>query len=288
MERVALDFGIIQIYWYSVFIFLGIIAACTVIYFEAKKKNIDNEFLADLIFTTVLFGILGARLYYVIFNFSYYKSNLFEILEIWNGGLAIHGGILFGTLNVLYRCKKYNIEKLKMLDIIVVGVILGQAIGRWGNFFNQEAYGSITTYKALSSNFLIPAFVTKGMYILGEYRQPTFYYEFLIDLIGFIILLIFRRRKYIKQGQITGLYFMWYSFFRFIIESFRSDSLMIGNIKMAQLASLLLFIVGIILFIYYDKIKQELKLKKLYNNTMSDNQFFNNNINQQNRDLFIK
>lgn len=288
MERIALDFGIIQIYWYSIFIFLGILAASIVIYLEAKKKNISDEFLTNLIFTTVFFGIIGARLYYVLFNFSYYKNNIFEIFEIWNGGLAIHGGILFGSINVLYQCHKNRVESLKMFDIIVVGVILAQAIGRWGNFFNSEAYGAITTYKALANNILIPNFVAKGMYILGEYRQPTFYYESLTNLIGFIVLVVFRRKKYIKQGQITGLYFMWYSFFRIIIEGFRSDSLMLGHLKVAQIVSILLFTLGFILFIYYDKINQKLKLTKLYNDNINSNTFINDDNNEQKRQLFIK
>ena len=168
---------------------------------------------------------------------------------------------------------------LKTLDIIVVGVILAQAIGRWGNFFNSEAYGGITTLKALQ-NMHIPSFIINGMYISGKYRQPTFLYESVWNLIGFIVLLIFRRREYTKVGQTTGLYFMWYSVGRFIIESMRSDSLMLGSFKIAQTMSVLLFILGIFLFIYYKLIKKESRFEHLYKDDKK--------IEKEKQPLFIK
>ena len=152
------------------------LTACLIIYRESKRKNINIDFLINLIFNTIIFGIIGARLYYVLFNFEYYLANPVEILEIWNGGLAIHGGILTGLITILIYCNKEKIPPLKMLDIIVVGVIIGQSIGRWGNFFNREAYGAITTLENLQSQH-IPKFIVDGMYIMGEYRQPTFLYE---------------------------------------------------------------------------------------------------------------
>ena len=176
MDRVALDLGFIQIYWYSICLFVGMLAASFVIYREAKRRGIDDDTLINLTFSTILFGIIGARLYYVIFNFPYYSKHPLEILEIWNGGLAIHGGLLFGLISIISNCKKKRISVMRMLDIIVVGLILGQAIGRWGNFFNSEAYGAITTLETLQSQG-IPKFIIDGMYIMGEYRQPTFFYE---------------------------------------------------------------------------------------------------------------
>ena len=264
MERVALDLGIIQIYWYSIFIFLGILAACVIIYLEAKKRKFDDEFIVNLAFNVIIFGMIGARLYYVLFNLDYYMSNPVEILEIWNGGLAIHGGILVGSLVGIYYCKKHKVEVLKTFDIIVVGLIIGQAIGRWGNFFNQEAYGAITTFAKLKSTG-VPEFVINGMYILGEYRQPTFFYESIWNFFGFIALLIIRRYPYLKTGQLTGIYLIWYSIIRFIIEGMRTDSLMLKQFKIAQIVSIILFIIGIILFIYYKYIKKVGPLNKLYN-----------------------
>ena len=264
MERVAFDLGIIQVYWYSIFIFLGALAACVVIYLEAKKRKLNDEFIVNLAFNAIIFGIIGARIYYVLFNLDYYMQNPSEILEIWNGGLAIHGGLITGGLFTVYYCKKNKVETLKVFDIIVVGLILGQAIGRWGNFFNQEAYGAITTAAKLKS-MGVPDFVINGMYILGDYRQPTFFYESIWNFFGFIALLIIRRYPYLKTGQLSGFYLIWYSVARFIIEKMRTDSLMLGNFKIAQIMSIVLLIIGVILFIYYKRIKKVGPFDKLYN-----------------------
>ena len=248
MDRVALDLGFIQIYWYSIFIFVALLVACTVIYKEAKKRGIDEDTLINMTFGTVIFGIVGARLYYVLFNLPYYSKNIVEIFEIWNGGLAIHGGIIFGLLSIIVFCKKRKINVMRMLDIIVVGLIIGQAIGRWGNFFNSEAYGAITTLEKLQSQG-IPQFIIDGMYILGEYRQPTFFYESVGCIFGFLAMLIIRCGKYLKRGNLTAFYLVWYGMLRFLVEGLRTDSLMLGPIKMAQAVSLLFVLTGIIIFI---------------------------------------
>ena len=260
MEKVALDLGPIQIYWYSIFIFIGMLVACFLIYKEAKKRGIEEDFLVNLTFNTIIIGIIGARLYYVLFNFSYYLDNPVEIFQIWNGGLAIHGGIIAGLLFIIYYCKKHEVNLWKMLDIIVVGLIIAQAIGRWGNFFNSEAYGPITTAAHLKS-LGIPQFIIDGMYILGEYRQPTFFYESVWCLFGFLAMLIIRQYKYLKIGQLTSFYLVWYGIIRFIIEAMRTDSLMLGPLKMAQLVSLVFIVSGIIIFIKSTKTNQ----KELYN-----------------------
>ena len=248
MDKVALDLGPIQIYWYSIFIFLGMLVACFVIYKEAKKRGIDDDFLVNLTFDTIIIGIIGARLYYVIFNLPYYLQNPIEMLEIWNGGLAIHGGIIAGLLFIIYYCKKHEVNILKILDIVVVGLIIAQAIGRWGNFFNSEAYGPITTANHLES-LGIPEFIINGMYILGEYRQPTFFYESVWCIFGFLAMLIIRHYKYFKVGQLTSFYLVWYGIIRFFIEGMRTDSLMLGPLKMAQLVSIVFVISGIVLYL---------------------------------------
>ena len=260
MEKVALDLGPIQIYWYSIFIFIGMLVACFLIYKEAKKRGIEEDFLVNLTFNTIIIGIIGARLYYVLFNFSYYLDNPVEIFQIWNGGLAIHGGIIAGLLFIIYYCKKHEVNLWKILDIIVVGLIIAQAIGRWGNFFNSEAYGPITTAAHLKS-LGIPQFIIDGMYILGEYRQPTFFYESVWCLFGFLAMLIIRQYKYLKIGQLTSFYLIWYGIIRCIIEAMRTDSLMLGPLKMAQLVSLVFIVSGIIIFIKSTKTNQ----KELYN-----------------------
>ncbi|MBQ3510761.1 MAG: prolipoprotein diacylglyceryl transferase [Bacilli bacterium] len=248
MDRVALDLGFIQIYWYSICLFVGMLAASFVIYREAKRRGIDDDTLINLTFSTILFGIIGARLYYVIFNFPYYSKHPLEILEIWNGGLAIHGGLLFGLISIISNCKKKRISVMRMLDIIVVGLILGQAIGRWGNFFNSEAYGAITTLETLQSQG-IPKFIIDGMYIMGEYRQPTFFYESIGCLFGFLAMIIIRLGKYLKRGNLTAFYLVWYGVLRFLVEGLRTDSLMLGSLKMAQIVSLSFVLIGIIIFL---------------------------------------
>lgn len=262
MDRVAVDLGPIQIYWYSIFIFIGLLVASILIFKEARRRNIDEDFLVNLIFNTIIIGLIGARLYYVIFNLPYYIANPIEIFAIWNGGLAIHGGIFAALIFIIIYCKKHEVNCLQILDIMVVGLIIGQAIGRWGNFFNGEAYGQITSLEELKEQ-QIPMFIINGMYILGEYRQPTFFYESTWCLSGFLAMLIIRKYKYLKRGQLTGFYLFWYGFGRFLIESMRTDALMLGSLKMAQIVSIVFVIVGIILF-FYNVFKSTKEDKKLY------------------------
>lgn len=268
MDRIALDLGFIQIYWYSLFIFFGILVATFVILKECKRQNINEDFIVNLIFYTVIFGLIGARLYYVCFNLDYYLKYPLEILEIWNGGLAIHGGVIAGLLCIFIYCKKYNAKLLKLLDIVVVGLIIGQAIGRWGNFFNQEAYGAITTLENLQK-LGIPDFIIDGMYIGGAYRQPAFLYESIWCLAGFVALLIVRHYRYLKTGQLTGVYLIWYSVGRFFIEGMRTDSLMLGSLKMAQVISIVGIIIGVMMLILcrkgsrFDNLYKEAEKKEI-------------------------
>ena len=248
MNRTLIDFGFIHIQWYSFFILLAILTAMIVIKLEARKKKIDSDYIMDLIFYGVIIGILGARIYYVLFNLDYYSSNIKEIFMIWNGGLAIHGGIIAALIFIYLYTKKNNKNLLLTLDIMCVGVIIAQAIGRWGNFFNQEAYGRIVSKTFLQSIHL-PKFIIDGMYISGAYREPTFLYESIASIIGFIVLLILRKNKKLRTGQLAGTYLIWYGIERVIIESFRSDSLMLGPLKMAQIVSIISIIVGICLII---------------------------------------
>ena len=175
-----------------------------------------------------------------------------EIFMIWEGGLAIHGGMLFGLLWIIFYTKKYKVNTFRILDMIVIGLIIGQAIGRWGNFFNGEAHGTVTTLEHLQS-LHIPEFIINGMNIGGTYYLPTFLYESIWCLLGFIILLVIRRLKYIKIGQTTAVYLIWYGIGRFIIEGMRTDSLMIGNFRQAQIISIIMVILGIVIFILKGK-----------------------------------
>lgn len=248
MNRIAFTIFNIPIYWYSICILLGIVVSYFIIIKESKKQDINENFILNLFFYGIIIGVIGARIYYVIFNFSYYSKNVLEIFAFRNGGLAIHGGIISSLIFVYYYSKKNSINFVKILDILVPGVIIAQAIGRWGNFFNMEAHGGITTYSNLKK-LLIPQFIIDGMKIDGSYYYPTFYFESIWCLIGFIILILLRRNKNIKLGVLSSFYFIYYSIGRFFIESLRTDSLMILNLKMAQVVSIFGIIIGIIMFI---------------------------------------
>ena len=238
-----------EIRWYSVIILLAIIIGIKLAQREAVKFNIPKDFIFNMAFWAVIFGFVGARAYYVIFNFSMFEGDLWSILKIWEGGLAIHGGVIAGFLTVALYCKKYNVRLIRVLDICAVSLILAQAIGRWGNFFNGEAHGAATNLATLECIGIIPKFVIDGMQIDGIYYQPTFYYESLWCLLGFIILIIVRKLKYLKTGHLTSLYLIWYSVGRFFIEASRTDSLMFGGFKVAQIVSVGLIVIGLFIFI---------------------------------------
>lgn len=257
MDRVALDLGFIKIYWYSITMFLGVLLGIYVAYHEVKRKGLDIKKFENMAFYAIIFGFLGARIYYVIFNLDYYLNNLGEIIKVWNGGLAIHGGIIGAALAMLIYCRKNKISFLLMLDICAPALIIGQIIGRWGNFFNSEAHGGIVSREFLES-LLIPSFIINGMFINGNYYHPTFLYESFFNLIGFIIMMVLRYNKKIHIGTITGFYLMWYSVVRFFVEGLRTDSLMLSSLRMAQVISIVLFIVGFILIITSHK-------RELYN-----------------------
>jgi phosphatidylglycerol:prolipoprotein diacylglycerol transferase len=268
MDPVIFSIGKISIRWYSVCILTGIIIAYFLIQKEAKKKNIDKEFVFNLVFWVVIFGIIGARLYYVLFSLKEY-NHFIDMFKVWEGGLAIHGGILAGLITLIIYCNKNKVKKLVMTDIAVPGIIIAQAIGRWGNFFNGEAFGKAVTDTYLRSLHFIPNFIIKNMYLYdsydGEwaYRHPCFYYESLWCLLGFIILLVIRKfYKERKDGFLTAFYMMWYGLGRFFIEFLRTDALKVfnTNIRIAQVVSFLLFSIGLGMMIYL--LIKQLKEKK--------------------------
>ena len=250
MNRTILSIGNFHIYWYSVLIATGIIIGLYLLMKEASKQNISKDTIIDIAFYTIIWGIVGARIYYVIFNIKPYLSNPLSILYVWEGGLAIYGGIIGGLITLAYQTKKKNIALGKLTDMIVPSLILAQAIGRWGNFFNQEAHGGIVTLEFLKK-IHIPNFIIKGMYINGNYYHPTFFYESLWCLLGFILLIIIRRLlKNSKDGTLTFIYLIWYGIGRFFIEGLRTDSLYLGIFRISQIVSIVIIIIGIIGLIY--------------------------------------
>ena len=268
MNPVAFKFGSITIYWYSLFILIGFSLGFLFAKLEIKRhKSISNTFLLDYFFYLVPIVIVGARIYYCIFEWGYYSKNLVEIIEVWNGGLAIHGGVIAGIIYTVLYTKKHNINPFRFMDIAAPSLALGQALGRWGNFFNQEAYGPIVSLDKLKG-LHIPEFIIDGMNINNEYHHPTFLYESITCFLIFIIIVLLRKYyKNLKVGTCCGIYFIIYGIERFLVESLRQDSLMLGSIRIAQLVSIIMLICGIIFVIFsllkkVDYIEKEARIEK--------------------------
>lgn len=241
MDPIAIRLGPLEIRWYAICILLGLVLGVYLATKEAPRKKILQDDILDFILLAFPLSIIGARIYYVAFSWSEYKDNLLSVFAIWNGGIAIYGGLITGAL-VLYFFTRYRfINTLDFLDVVAPSVMIAQAIGRWGNFFNQEAYG-----KAVASLDYLPAFIRDQMYIDGAYRQPTFLFESLWNLLGFGLICVLRRRpNLLKQGEITAFYLIWYGFGRLLIEGLRTDSLMFFGIRVSQWLSGLLILIGI-------------------------------------------
>ena len=251
INPVAFKLGNLSVKWYGIIMAVAIILAVSMAINEGHKRQIESDDFMDLLLWAVPLGYVGARIYYVVFEWNYYSQHLDEIIAIWNGGIAIYGGLLAGLAVLLIFCYKRMLPPFLMLDIITPGVMAAQILGRWGNFINQEAHGGPTTLAFLQSLHL-PDFIINQMKIGGVYYQPTFLYESFFNLIGLLIILLLRHRKHLfKQGEIFMLYLAWYSVVRFFVEGMRTDSLYVwGSIRVSQMLSAVLLIVVIILFIY--------------------------------------
>ena len=260
MNRVFISVGGITIYWYSIMILIGVLLGYNIAVNYCKKENYKVSIIIDMLFYLVIWAIVGARAYYVIFNFSAFKEDILGIFKIWNGGLAIYGAIIAGVIYIAYYCKKHKLNFIKVLDIFSLSLLLGQGIGRWGNFFNSEAYGRVTSYEALKSLF-IPEFIIKGMYIENAYREPTFLYESLWCILGVLILFFIRKKFSSKVGVQICFYLIWYGVGRFFIEGLRSDSLYLGSFKVSQLVSIVMVTLGILGSVYIN-VKDKTKLKE--------------------------
>ena len=251
IDPVAFQIGPFAVRWYALCIVSGLILAVFLAMREAPHKKILSDDILDFILIAFPLSILGARLYYVIFKLDYYSQNLGEIFAIWNGGLAIYGGLITGAIVLYIFADRKLINTWDFLDIAAPSVLIAQSLGRWGNFFNQEAYGA-----AVESLDYLPSFIKNQMYIDGSYRQPTFLYESIWNVIGFALILIFRRRlKGIRRGHITAFYLMWYGFGRLIIEGMRTDSLMFLDLRVSQLLSAVLIGLGIFIVFYQNRKK---------------------------------
>ena len=251
---VAFDLFGFEVMWYGILIGFGIVLAFILAYKNAKKKGLNFDVLIDIFLVSFPCAIIGARAYYVIFEWSNYKDDLLSIFNIRQGGLAIHGGLIGAFLAAFIYTRIKKIKFLAYADLVAPSIILAQAVGRWGNFMNSEAHGDV-----VSKEFILkfPKFIQDGMYINGQYYNPTFLYESIWDILVCIILVaILYKVKKGYEGVVISSYMILYSIGRFFIEGLRTDSLMFLGLRMAQLISILGIILGaIIIFASIKKAK---------------------------------
>lgn len=268
LSRVAITIFNIDIYWYAIIIVTGILCGLLLAQHEAKRTNQNPDIYWDFTIIAIFVSVICARLYYVIFSWDSYKNNLIKIFAIREGGLAIYGGIIGGAITAIIFCKLRNIKLGVLADVAAPSLLLGQIIGRWGNFVNREAFGGYTDslfalrYKLEQVSNVSPSVFDKKILYNGvEYIQiqPTFLYESLWNLIIFILLMLYKKNKKF-DGEIFILYLLGYSLGRVWIEGLRTDQLMLGStsIAVSQLLSAILIVITIILLIY-----KRIKLKNL-------------------------
>jgi len=241
LGRIAFTVFGVDIAWYGLLIAIGMMLGVLLAVKRAKNIGVTEEVVYDIALWSIPAGVLGARIYYVIFNLDYYSSDWSRILQFRQGGLAIHGGIIVGFIVGYLICQKNKVNFLSMADVAAPSMILGQAIGRWGNYFNQEAYGR-------------PTELPWAIMIDGVNVHPTFLYESIWNIIVMIGLILYTKKKKV-EGEIFFLYLIFYSIGRFFIEGLRTDSLMIGPFRTAQLISLFMIIGGYVSIQYLKKIK---------------------------------
>lgn len=249
LNPIAIDLGPIQVHWYGLIIGFGVLLGLIIALRESERRGLDKEIFTDMILFAVPIAIICARIYYVIFQWEYYSQNPGDIIKIWNGGIAIHGALIGSVLTAIVFAKVKKVSFWKLADIAAPSLLLGQAIGRWGNFMNQEAHGGEIT-RSFLENMHLPEFIINQMYINGTYYHPTFLYESIWNIAGVIILLSLRKVN-LRRGELFLTYVIWYSIGRYYIEGLRTDSLMLTeSLRIAQVISIVLVAVAIALVVY--------------------------------------
>ncbi|MBQ4369806.1 MAG: prolipoprotein diacylglyceryl transferase [Oscillospiraceae bacterium] len=241
-------------YWYGLIIAFGALLALIYMMKASKRFGFKKENAIDFLLAALIPGIIGARLYYCVFyrneaGVNPYFQDPASILYIWKGGLAIYGGIIFGVLGLVLYSKKKKYSVPAVLDLSALGVLIGQCVGRWGNFINREAYGVTTDSFGNYIDTTVPW--KMGLTVDGAtyYVHPTFLYESLWNLVGFVLLhLISKKRRY--DGQVFILYIGWYGLGRMLIEGLRSDSLMLGSMRVSKLLATILLVAAVIILLY--------------------------------------
>ncbi|MBQ3330548.1 MAG: prolipoprotein diacylglyceryl transferase [Ruminococcus sp.] len=258
VNRVAFSIGSFNVYWYGILIAIGLLLAVLYAYFNAHRYDVDRNKLIDCVIVGIVTAIIGARAYYVIFKWDYFSAHPSEIIDIRDGGIAIYGAIIGALVGGLIMAKIRHMKFLPILDITMTSFLIGQAIGRWGNFFNQEAFGTPTdnVFRMVSEN-------TGGVGV-----HPCFLYESVWCALGFLFLFLFNRKFQKYHGQVFYLYLVWYGLERTFVEGLRTDSLYLPfqvfgyDIRVSQALSAVLVIAGIILLIVNRKKNDGMKGRK--------------------------
>lgn len=225
IDPVAFSIGPIPIAWYGIIIGTGAIVGLLIAIQEGKRFRIPAEFFMDLLLIGAPSAIIMARIYYVAFEWERYAGDFWSVFKVWEGGIAIHGALIGAIISgaIYIKAKGYNFWRIA--DIAAPSLIIGQAIGRWGNFINQEAHGGPVSEAFLRDNLFLPNFIVEHMYINGAYHHPTFLYESVWNVLVLVVLLFLRRKIALKAGELFLSYFILYSVGRFFIEGLRTDSL---------------------------------------------------------------
>lgn len=230
-------FGTVSVY--GLLIAAGVALAVFLCSRREKEMGLPKDISLDVALWAVPFGVIGARIYYVVFQWEMYRDDPIRALYIWEGGLAIYGAVIGGAAGVWLLARRKKVPFLRLTDLVAPSLILAQAIGRWGNFFNGEAYGYIVENPVLH-------FFPVAVQVAGEWHMATFFYESLWDLIGFALLWRMRNRMG-RDGNLFLLYLLWYGFGRAAIEGLRTDSLMLGSLRVSQVLSLALCVIAAVL-----------------------------------------
>ncbi|OZM56543.1 prolipoprotein diacylglyceryl transferase [Lottiidibacillus patelloidae] len=254
LSKIAFEIGPLTVYWYGIIIGTGALLGLLLATREGDRRKLPKDTFIDLLMIAAPIAILCARLYYVIFKWDFYAENPGKIFAIWEGGLAIHGALIGSVLTAIVFAKVKKLSFWKLADIAAPSIILGQAVGRWGNFMNQEAHGGPLTQEQVDLFYsILPNFIMDQMHSNGIWFHPTFLYESVWNFLGLALLLILRRVN-LPRGEIFLTYVIWYSFGRFYIEGLRTDSLMLTeSLRVAQAISIGLIILAVALIIYRRK-----------------------------------
>ncbi len=250
INRVVFSIGPITVYWYGLIICTGLILGLLYMLYRFGSFGLDSDDLTDVALVVVPSAVVGARLYYVLTSLDEFSS-FYEMIAIWDGGIAIYGAVIAGAVALYCVCRVKKYPTLKVFDSIAPAVMLGQIVGRWGNFVNAEAYGAVGTYEFFGKSFDFAKSSRNPflMSINGTLVQPTFLYESAWNLAGFILINIFYNRKSF-DGEVLLWYLSWYGLGRCFIEGFRTDSLYIGSIRISQLVAFVCFAAGVGIIAY--------------------------------------